>query len=227
MRLDDNEPRTRIKFCGLTRPADLDLAVELGIDCVGLVFAARSPRRLDPGQGAALRKRIPEGIAAVALVMDNPAAEIAAIIEQVRPDLMQFHGAEPDAYCAGFGLPFWKAVAMGGDPEAALARLGDFPHAAAFLFDGHAAGEPGGSGQRFDWHRLPARLDRPFLLAGGLDADIIPRAIATARPWGVDVSSGIEDAPGQKNAAKMRAFVDAVRRADAAGPQSVYDAGTP
>ncbi|QDH69809.1 phosphoribosylanthranilate isomerase [Marilutibacter alkalisoli] len=209
---------TRIKFCGLTRPEDLDLAVELGVDCIGLVFASRSPRRLSLDRAAGLRARIPGDIAAVALMMDNPADEVGAVVEAVRPDILQFHGAEPDAFCAGFGPPYWKAIAMGGDPQGALARLGDFPGAAAFLFDGHAAGEPGGSGKCFDWTRLPAALDRPFLLAGGLDAGNVASAIHTARPWGMDVSSGIESAPGEKDATKMRAFVEAVRRADAAGP---------
>ncbi|KAB8196924.1 N-(5'-phosphoribosyl)anthranilate isomerase [Lysobacter maris] len=216
----DREPRaraTRIKFCGLTRPEDVDLAVALGVDFIGLVFAARSPRRLDPVAGAALRARIPDRIATVALLMDASATEVGAVVETVRPDLLQFHGAEPDAFCAGFGLPFWKAIAMGGDPDRALAGLGSFPHAAAFLFDGHAAGEPGGGGQRFDWARLPDTLERPFLLAGGLDAGNVARAIATARPWGVDVSSGIEQSPGLKDAARMRAFVEAVRCADADG----------
>ena len=211
---------TRIKFCGLTRPEDVDLAVGIGVDCIGLVFAARSPRRLDPAEGAALRARIPAGVAAVALLMDAPAAEVRAVVDAVRPDILQFHGAESDAFCAGFGLPFWKAVAMGGDPGAALSGLGGFPHAAAFLFDGHAAGEPGGGGQRFDWTRLPAALDRPFLLAGGLDAGNVARAIGIARPWGVDVSSGIERSPGRKDGERMRAFVDAVRRVDAGYPQN-------
>jgi phosphoribosylanthranilate isomerase len=114
-------------------------------------------------------------------------------------------------FCASFGRPFWKAIAMGGDPHAALARLPDYPSAQAFLFDGHAAGEPGGSGQRFDWSLLPRASDRPFLLAGGLDSGNVALAIDTAGPWGVDVSSGIESAPGEKSGAKMRAFVEAVR----------------
>jgi len=202
---------TRIKFCGLTRRVDLDQAVSLGVDHVGFVFASRSPRRLDIDAARALRAAVPARLTLVAVMMDNTAAEVAAIVDAVAPDVLQFHGAEDDAFCRSFGLPYWKAIAMGGDPAAALASLSTFPGAAAFLFDGHAAGEPGGSGARFDWAALPASLDRPFWLAGGLDAGNVAQAIATARPAGVDVSSGIETAPGRKDAARMHAFVDAVR----------------
>ncbi|MCD9028550.1 phosphoribosylanthranilate isomerase [Luteimonas sp. BDR2-5] len=203
---------TRIKFCGLTRREDIEHAARLGVDHVGFVFAARSPRRLPLDAARALRAAVPARVGLVALVMDTPADEVAAVVDAVAPDVLQFHGREDDEFCAGFGLPYWKAVAMGGDPARALASLDGFPGAAAFLFDGHAAGEPGGGGVRFDWTRLPATLDRPFWLAGGLDAGNVATAIAAAHPAGVDVSSGIESAPGIKDAARMRAFVDAVRR---------------
>ncbi len=201
----------KIKFCGFTRAEDIVLAAGLGVDYVGLVFAARSPRRVTLEQARSLRAAVPTGIGVVALVMDTPADEVHAIAEALRPDVLQFHGGESDAFAAQFGLPYWKAVAMGGDPAAALARLGEHPRAQAFLFDGHAAGEPGGSGRRFDWAVLPTTLDRPFLLAGGLDAGNVAAAVALARPWGVDVSSGIEQAPGIKNPGRMRTFVAALR----------------
>ncbi|MFT3762037.1 MAG: phosphoribosylanthranilate isomerase [Pseudoxanthomonas sp.] len=207
---------TRIKFCGFTRAADLALAVELGVDYVGLVFAPRSARRLSPEQARALRAAVPETIGVVALLMDNPADEARAIVDAVQPDALQFHGGEDAAFCAGFGLPFWKAIAMGGQGVDALGEFARYPSASAFLLDGHGAGEPGGSGQSFDWTLAPQAVGKPVLLAGGLSPDNVGVAIRTARPWGVDVSSGIESAPGAKSAEKMRAFVDAVRRADAA-----------
>ena len=205
---------TRIKFCGLTRAQDVRLAVELGVDYVGLVFAPHSKRRLSLDQAHTLRALVPEEIAIVALVMDNAAADIHAIIEYVQPDLLQFHGNEDDTSCAGFGVPFLKAIAMADDQQDASVAADGFPSAYGFLLDGHAPGEQGGSGQEFDWTRVPAGMGKPFLLAGGLCADNIGLAIRTAQPWGVDVSSGIESSPGVKDAGRMRQFVEETRRAD-------------
>ena len=209
-------PHTRIKFCGLTRAEDVRLAVELGVDYLGLVFAPQSPRRLLLGQARMLRDLVPQDIAVVALMMDNARADVEKVVESLRPDVLQFHGGEDDAFCASFGLPFWKAIAMGGQAEAAFSAIARYPGACGFLFDGHAAGEQGGSGKRFDWKQMPSALDRPFFLAGGLSPENVGVALQTARPWGVDVSSGIEAAPGIKHADKMRQFVEAVRLADAA-----------
>ena len=205
---------TRIKFCGMTRAEDVRLAVELGVDYIGLVFAPRSPRKLLLGQARMLRELVPEEIAVVALVMDNTRADIEAMIDNVRPDLLQFHGGETDGDASQFGMPFLKAIAMGSEDEDALQRAAEFPNAHGYLLDGHGRGEQGGSGQRFDWKRVP-RLDRPVLLAGGLTSENVATAIRTARPWGLDVSSGIESAPGIKQADRMRMFVEAARRADA------------
>lgn len=212
-------PHTRIKFCGLTRAEDVRLAVELGVDYVGLVFAPRSARKLLLGQARMLRELVPEEIAVVALAMDNPVADIEAILENVRPDLLQFHGGEDDAFCAGFGTPFLKAIAMGGGLQDAAFIAAEFPSAHGYLLDGHAPGEQGGNGQRFDWKRVPRDFGKPgsnerVFLAGGLSADNVGLAIRTARPWGVDVSSGIESSPGVKSAERMRHFVDEARRAD-------------
>lgn len=207
---------TRIKFCGMTRIEDIELACELRADWIGLVFAARSPRRLDVDRALALRAIVPPTTGVVALVMDAGRDEVAAIVERLRPDLLQFHGGEDDASCAGFGLPFLKAIPMRDIAAAEVpGLLARYPSAAGFVFDGHAPGAMGGSGERFDWASLAEqRIDRPWLLAGGLDARNVAQAIRAARPWGVDVSSGIESAPGIKDPAAMRAFAEAVRAAD-------------
>ena len=205
--------RTRIKFCGLTRPGDVRLAVELGVDALGLVFAAASPRRLGLEQAEALSQVVPPLVDVVALFMDNPGSDVAAAIRAARPTLLQFHGSEDDAFCRGFGLPFIKTVAMGeGGADAGLARK-RYPSASAFLLDGHGPGQPGGRGETFDWTTIPP-LGRPVFLAGGLVPGNVGQAIRAARPYAVDVSSGIESAPGTKDGDKMQQFVDEVRRAD-------------
>lgn len=209
--------RTRIKFCGLTRPDDIRLAGELGVDAVGVIFAARSKRRVDLAQAAALRAALAPMVDLVALFMDNPEAEVRAAIAQLRPTLLQFHGSEDDAFCRRFGLSYFKGVGLGGAAVDGATLRARWPHAAGFVLDGHAPGQPGGSGQRLDAAAIPSGLDRPWLLAGGLDPDNVADAIRALRPWGVDVAGGIELAPGIKDGARMRRFVAAVREADRDG----------
>ncbi|TYT25133.1 phosphoribosylanthranilate isomerase [Luteimonas viscosa] len=210
--------RTRIKFCGMTRPGDVRLAGELGVDAVGFVFAVPSPRRLEPDQAAAMREALAPMVDAVALFMNNDAEEVRQVVGVVRPSLLQFHGDEDEAFCRMFGLPYIKAVAMGAgaspDPLALHAR---YPSAAGFLLDAHAPGEAGGTGRAFDWSLAPRGMTKPILVAGGLTPDNIHDAVLATRPWGVDVASGVEapgEAPGVKDGARMRRFVEEVRRAD-------------
>lgn len=210
--------RTRIKFCGMTRPGDVRLAGELGVDAVGFVFAERSRRRVGPEQAAAMREALAPMVDAVALFMDNEAEEVRRVVATVRPSLLQFHGSEDEAFCRMFGLPYIKAVAMGGgESPAPLALHARYPTAAGFLLDAHAPGQSGGTGEAFDWSRIPGGLTKPYLLAGGLTPDNVHAAILATRPWGVDVASGVESAeggPGIKDGLRMRRFVEEVRRAD-------------
>lgn len=209
---DGFQRRTRIKFCGLTCAGDVADACALGVDAVGFVFAERSRRRVTSAQAARLRDALDPFVSAVALFMDNEASAVREAIDTVRPTLLQFHGGEDDAFCASFGVPYLKAVAMGGDARAdGAALVGRWPHASGFLFDSHAAGQAGGSGHAFDWTRIPRDCPRPWLLAGGLHPDNVFDAIRTTACWGVDVSSGIESAPGIKDAGQMRSFIAEVR----------------
>jgi phosphoribosylanthranilate isomerase len=154
--------RTRIKFCGMTRPGDVRLASELGVDAIGFVFAPQSPRRLQPEEARAMRNAMEPLVDAVALFKDNGAEEIRDVIKQVRPSLLQFHGGEDDGFCRSFGLPYIKGIPMRGlDPaqratQATQLHL-QYPAASAFLFDGHAQGEQGGTALL----RLVPAADRP------------------------------------------------------------------
>lgn len=205
--------RTRIKFCGLTRPGDVRLAGELGVDALGFIFVPASRRALTPAQAVALREAVPPLTQVVALFMDADEASVRAAIRALRPTLLQFHGREDTAFCERFGLPYVKTLPMGEGVAAAESLAARYPSADAFLLDGHKAGEQGGQGTTFDWGRLPA-LRKPWLLAGGLTPDKVFAAVRVARPFGVDVSSGIESAPGQKDDERMVRFVEEVRRAD-------------
>lgn len=205
--------RTRIKFCGITRLEDALKGVELGADALGFVLAPGSPRFLTAQAAAAIRRQLPPLVTAVALLRDAPGDTVWEAIDALQPDLLQFHGAETPEFCASFGLPYIKAVAMRGahHPLDQIAR--DYAGAAGLLLDGHAPGEMGGQGQTFDWSSI-GRLAKPVILAGGLTPQNVAQAIRTARPYAVDVSSGIESKPGIKDSGKMEAFARQVRGVD-------------
>ncbi|MFA6985949.1 MAG: phosphoribosylanthranilate isomerase [Arenimonas sp.] len=205
--------RTRVKFCGLTRPGDVRLACELGVDALGFVMVRASPRLLQPSQLPGLRAAVSPLVDVVALFMNPRGSEVLDAMRRLRPTMLQFHGHENDAFCRSFGLPFLKTLPMGvgaDDPQHVAKR---YPSAAAFLLDGHGPGQTGGRGESFDWSQTP-RLNRPIFLAGGLGAENVCAAIREARPFAVDVSSGIEISPGLKDGEKMQQFLDEVRRGD-------------
>lgn len=206
---------TRIKFCGITRVEDARRAADLGVDAIGFVLTRKSQRFVGLSQARAIRRALPPFMTVVALFLDDEPAWIEDVIAGLQPDLLQFHGSEAPGFAASFSRPYIKAVPMAsvGDASAYAAQ---YPDASGFLLDGHAGGGLGGRGTAFDWTRVPHDPGRRIVLAGGLDARNVAQAIALVRPYAVDVSSGIEFAPGIKDAAKMRGFVDAVRAADAA-----------
>lgn len=206
--------RTRVKICGITRPEDAIAAAACGADAVGLVFYERSPRRVDVARAVEIVAALPVFVDAVALFVDAGAAEIAAVLERVRIDVLQFHGDEAPPACRGFGLPYIKAVRMrpGTDVRAAAAH---YPDAGALLLDSYRPGVAGGTGTTFAWGDIPAQPGARILLAGGLTPDNVADAIRSVRPYGVDVSGGVEAAKGVKDAGRMAAFCAAVRDADA------------
>jgi phosphoribosylanthranilate isomerase len=197
----------------MTRIEDALLAARLGADAVGVVLTARSKRRVSLEQARAIVAAMPPFVTTVALLMDDDAGFVREVIDVVRPALLQFHGRESDAWCAQFGHPYLKAVAM-GEGVSALQQVDDYPGAAALLLDGHGLGEAGGSGKVFDWSLMPATMVQPLMLAGGLNAGNVGEAIRLAKPWAVDVASGIESSPGIKDPQRMADFLAAVGEAD-------------
>jgi phosphoribosylanthranilate isomerase len=209
-----------IKICGLSTPEALDVALDSGADLVGFVFFPPSPRHLGFDAARALAKRVGGRAQKVALSVDADDAWLTASIEALDPDLLQLHGKEPPARVAAirkkFGLPVMKAIAV--EEKADLAAIAAYAGVAdQLIFDARApraATRPGGLGKSFDWRLLDnLNLEAPFMLSGGLDADNVAEALRITRAPGVDVSSGVERVPGEKDAEKIRAFVRAARPA--------------
>ncbi|WP_416137111.1 phosphoribosylanthranilate isomerase [Halomonas sp. HK25] len=204
--------RTRVKLCGLTRPEDVDAAVAAGADALGFVLWPGSQRAVDEARLAELTARVPAFVTRVGLFVDQEPAFIERCAAYL--DLLQFHGDESPAFCEGVGRPWIKALRMrdGLDLHAAAEA---YHGARALLLDAYRPGVPGGTGETFDWSRIPAGLAKPVILAGGLDADNVAEAIATVAPFAVDVSGGVEASPGVKDARRIAAFLAAVGREDA------------
>ncbi|MCG6656299.1 phosphoribosylanthranilate isomerase [Halomonas campisalis] len=204
--------RTRIKICGLTREADVDAAVAAGADALGFVLWPGSKRAVDEARLAELSARVPAFVTRVGLFVDQEPALIERCARHL--DLLQFHGDEAPAFCAGFSRPWIKALRMreGLDLHAAAEA---YRGAGALLLDAYRPGVPGGTGETFDWSRIPENLAKAVILAGGLRSENVADAIATVHPFAVDVSGGVEAAPGRKDAERLEAFIAAVRGADA------------
>ena len=208
--------RTRVKICGITRPADAVAAAQAGADAIGLVFYPHSPRYLSAERALAIRDALPPFVQSVALFVNPDAAQVAQVIGRVRPAMLQFHGEETAQFCAQFGTPYVKACRVKSGLGAGvdlLEYLRPFAGAAGWLLDSFVE-EYGGVGERFDWSLVPAKRDKPLILSGGLALGNVADAVRRVRPWGVDVSSGVESAKGIKDAAKIAAFIAEVRNAD-------------
>ena len=206
-------PHTRVKICGITLTEDALHAAAEGVDAIGLVFYEKSPRCVTLDQAAEISKKLPAFITAVALFKDADAQEVRQVLATVPIDLLQFHGSESAEFCRQFGKPYIKALGMAGESSAPK-RVEEFHDARGLLLDGHAPGADGGTGQSFEWDMIPADLDYPLILAGGLDVNNVAEAIHTVQPYAVDISSGVESEKGIKDAALVTAFMNNVRQAN-------------
>jgi len=208
--------RTRVKICGLTRESDLVTAVAAGADAIGLVFHAPSPRAVTPEQARTLVAALPSFVTGVGLFVDAEPDRVRSVLAQVPLAALQFHGDEPPAYCEAFHRPWIKAVRMrSGTDLRAAARYYD--KAGGLLLDTYDPAAAGGIGRRFDWDRVPAWLAPEIILAGGLNPDNVAEAIRRVGPYALDVSGGVEVAPGVKDRAKIEAFLQGVRDGDESG----------
>ena len=205
--------RTRVKICGITRPEHARAAAGAGADAIGLVFYEPSPRFVTRAQAAAVCAALPPLVSVVGLFVNPTPREIEAAVDELPVDLLQFHGEEPPALCAGAGKPYVKAVRVRSrsDVGDAAAR---YPDARALLLDAHHDALWGGTGKRFDWSEVPGDVGRPLVLAGGLTPENVAGAIRLVRPFAVDVSGGVERAPGEKDPERMERFVREVAGVD-------------
>lgn len=204
--------RTRVKICGITRDQDLRATADAGADAFGLVFYPPSPRFLTLERARELSRAAPAFLTSVALFVNATAEEVKRVLEVVQPQVLQFHGEETPEFCRAFGVPYVKAcrVKKGVD---LLEYWRPFSDACGWLADAWVEGY-GGTGTGFDWSLVPAVRSKPLVLSGGLNPENVGEAIRRVKPWGVDVSSGVESAKGVKDAARIAAFVAEVRNAD-------------
>lgn len=205
----NNSATPRIKVCGLTRVEDVQAAVAAGVDAIGLVFYPDSPRSVSIERAVELCRHIPPFVTVVGLFVNASRAEVHRVIEAVPLNLLQFHGDETADQCEGFGLPYLRAARVRPGVDL-LEFASQFASARALLLDTWTP-VYGGSGESFDWSLVPASCPLPIILSGGLTPDNVAEAIRQVGPAAVDVSSGVESAKGIKDAAKIRAFVSAVR----------------
>lgn len=201
--------RVRVKICGITRVEDALNAVAQGADAIGLVFYKPSPRNVEIEQAIEIANKIPAFVTVVALFVNAEPDFVRKVISQVKLDLLQFHGDETPQECASYGMPFIKAIRVKSDTNLVQCAK-DFSASKALLLDTFTDGVAGGTGHVFDWNLIPAALDKPVILAGGLTAQNVAQAINQVKPYAVDVSGGVEVSKGIKDAEKIAAFMQQV-----------------
>lgn len=203
---------TRVKICGITNLGDALAAVEAGADALGFVFYAPSKRYVTPEQAGEIIRKLPPFVTTVGLFVNADVDFVETVLATAQLDLLQFHGDESNADCVRFGRPFIKALRVKPDLDL-MQAFSAYPDARGILLDAYRPGVPGGTGEVFDWDLIPDEIAGAITLAGGLDATNVARAVAAVGPYAVDVSGGVEAAPGQKDGAKVSAFVEAAKTA--------------
>ncbi len=202
---------TRVKICGITREEDANCAAAAGADAIGIVFYPPSSRFVsDLVLARDIALSVGPLVTVVGLFVDALPQDVEKVLTGVPLNLIQFHGGEKNSECECFGRPFIKALRMKGGLDVG-ALMASYPSASGFLLDTYVSGSPGGTGQVFDWERVPRRPAKPIILAGGLDENNVHKAVQVASPYGVDVSGGVEAQPGIKSHEKINAFIKKAR----------------
>jgi len=205
--------RTRVKICGISRPEDAEAAALAGADAIGLVFYEPSPRAVTIERAQAICAVLPPFVTRVGLFVNPEPAMARKVLTSVPIDLLQFHGEETAAECESFGRPYIKAARVQPDFDLDL-FISRYAGACGILVDTYQADKQGGTGKVFDWSLIPDRYNKPLILAGGLKADNVADAIRRVQPFGVDVSGGVESAPGIKEAEQILEFIREVNNVE-------------
>jgi phosphoribosylanthranilate isomerase len=213
MSTDSSYYRTRVKICGLKSFEEAKLAADCGADSIGLVFHAPSPRYIELENAIAIRRQLPAFVTLTALFLNETEQWVSQVVDELKPDCLQFHGTESAEFCQRWSMPYIKAIPMASvDHPAQYAS--DYRYAQGFLMDSNAAGRLGGSGDTFDWSKIPSNFHYPLILAGGLTPLNVADAVAQVKPWAVDVSSGVEKSRGVKDTLLIQQFCKEVHRVD-------------
>ena len=205
--------KTRVKICGITSVEDACEAASAGADALGLVFFAKSPRFVSLESARQIVQAVGPFIQTVGLFVNADKKQVEETIRETGIDLLQFHGDEGKDFCNSFSRPYIKAIRMQADidPDFVASQFGS---ARGLLFDAYSENRYGGTGETFNWQRLPQQCDYPLILAGGLNPDNVGEAVATVRPYAVDVSGGVESSPGNKSSALVKRFIENAKAGD-------------
>lgn len=200
-------PQVKVKICGVTSVADAVQAAQSGADALGLNFYARSSRYIDDlGLARAICQAVGPFVSTVGLFVDSDSTTVERVLREVPLSMLQFHGNESELECSRFQRPYIKAIRM--NPEQSIAEsVEQYPSAQGILLDAYVPGVAGGTGRKFDWSNIPQAMSKPLVLAGGLKPDNVQAAVRQVKPWAVDVSGGVESAPGRKDPALVREFI--------------------
>ena len=205
----DDDMQTRVKMCGFTEVGDVSYAVRAGVNAIGVIAYEPSPRCVLLSNAAQIRAVVPPLVSLVLVTVDMEVEDHLQWVKMLKPDILQFHGNEPENHCLSFGLPYIKTIRM-RDGIDLNAHVNQYPSADAFLLDTYVKGVVGGTGEKFDWAKATAIEHKPVFLAGGLDASNVKTAIQMARPYAVDISSNLEEKPGKKDFKKISEFMQKV-----------------
>ena len=204
--------KTRIKICGLTDPHQAHQTALAGADAIGFIYHPSSQRHISKEQAAAIRKALPAFVSLVAVMVNPSRYQVEELLSAAQPDILQFHGDEAESFCSSFTRPYIKAV-KAKSRSYIEAQAADYFSASGLLIDSYKGNNFGGTGANFDYSMIPPQLAQRLIIAGGLNADNVALLVQTLEPYGVDVSSGVESAPGKKDMKKISAFIRAVTNA--------------